>query len=125
MNVDIDFDVDADVNAKDGEGRSALHFACGYGEMKCAEMLCDAKADVNAVDKNKNTPLHYAAYSGLRANAGILVNAGADPALKNSKGQTAAEEAKAQGKQDVINRIQKGVDPSDELDEEPAAAGSA
>merc|ERR1719171_3443765 len=27
----------ADVNEKDEEGRSALHFACGYGELECAE----------------------------------------------------------------------------------------
>jgi ankyrin repeat protein len=54
----------ADINASDGEGRTPLHFACGYGEMTCAEMLCDNKADVNAVDKNKNTPLHYAAGYG-------------------------------------------------------------
>ena len=46
----------ADVNASDSEGRTALHFACGYGEMKCAEMLIDAKANADAVDKNKNTP---------------------------------------------------------------------
>ena len=30
----------ADVNATDGEGRSALHFACGYGEIKCADDAC-------------------------------------------------------------------------------------
>ena len=44
-----------DVNASDSEGRAALHFACGYGEMKCAEMLIDAKANSDAVDKNKNS----------------------------------------------------------------------
>lgn len=30
----------ADRDEKDEEGRTALHFACGYGELACAEVTC-------------------------------------------------------------------------------------
>ncbi|KAL6890120.1 hypothetical protein ACP4OV_008883 [Aristida adscensionis] len=43
---------------KDSEGRRELHFACGYGEVACAQALLDAGAAVDAVDENKNTALH-------------------------------------------------------------------
>ena len=48
----------------DNEGRTALHFACGYGEKECTEALLDGGANVNATDKNNNTALHYAAGYG-------------------------------------------------------------
>jgi ankyrin repeat protein len=50
----------ADKDMKDEEGRTALHFACGYAELKCADILLEAGANVDAVDKNSNTALHYA-----------------------------------------------------------------
>ena len=54
----------ADKDEKDDEGRTALHFACGYGELACAEELIKAGANVDATDGNDNTPLHYAAGYG-------------------------------------------------------------
>jgi hypothetical protein len=54
----------ADVDAADEEGRTALHFACGYGELECATVLIDAKAKLDNMDANSNTALHYAAGYG-------------------------------------------------------------
>ena len=54
----------ADKDEQDEEGRTALHFACGYGEMACVEALLAAKANLDAIDHNKNTALHYAAGYG-------------------------------------------------------------
>ena len=54
----------ANKDEQDEEGRTALHFACGYGELACAEVLLEAKASVDLVDNNKNTALHYAAGYG-------------------------------------------------------------
>lgn len=60
----------ADVDEKDEEGRTALHFAAGYGELDCARILIDAKAKLDAVDNNQNTALHYAAgYGQVRCRA--------------------------------------------------------
>jgi ankyrin repeat protein len=55
---------DFDVNEQDGQGRSALHFACGYGEVAVVKELLVHKASVTSLDSDKNTPLHYAAGYG-------------------------------------------------------------
>ncbi|XP_024047964.1 ankyrin repeat domain-containing protein 2B-like [Citrus clementina] len=43
----------ANKDEEDLEGRTTLHFACGYGEVECAQLLLEAGANVDAVDKNK------------------------------------------------------------------------
>lgn len=48
------------VNADDDKKRTALHFACAYGDVEMAAMLIAAGADINAKDHRDNTPLHYA-----------------------------------------------------------------
>lgn len=56
----------------DEEGRTALHFAAGYGELECCRVLLAAGAKLDAVDSNKNTALHYAAgYGQVRDTDGI------------------------------------------------------
>ncbi|RRT52678.1 hypothetical protein B296_00040637 [Ensete ventricosum] len=83
-------DSGADKDEEDSEGRRALHFACGYGEIqvifvclfvvsqvKCAEILLEAGAAVDALDKNKNTPLHYAAGYGRKECVVLLLEHGA------------------------------------------------
>ena len=64
----------ADKDEKDDEGRTALHFACGYGEIACSEELIKAGADVDAKDGNDNTPLHYAAGYGQAEAIKLLLN---------------------------------------------------
>lgn len=57
----------------DEEGRTALQFACGFGELACARILLEANARVDAVDKNKNTALHYAAGYGQKETVELLL----------------------------------------------------
>ena len=64
----------ADKDERDDEGRTALHFACGYGEIACSEELIKAGADVDAKDGNDNTPLHYAAGYGQAEAIKLLLN---------------------------------------------------
>ena len=64
----------SDKDEKDDEGRTALHFACGYGEIACAEELIKAGADIDARDGNDNTPLHYAAGYGQAEAIKLLLN---------------------------------------------------
>lgn len=97
----------ADKNEKDGEGRTALHFACGYGEIKCAEALLDAGADINAVDKNKNTALHYAAGYGRIEIVTLLLKSGASVTLANADGKSAVEVAKMNNKDEVVALLEK------------------
>ena len=63
----------ADVNEKDEEGRSALQFAAGYGEIECMEVLLEAGADIDAVDENKNTAAHYSAGYGNVESVSLLL----------------------------------------------------
>ena len=63
----------AEADQRDEEGRTALHFAAGYGELECIKVLLDSKADVNATDNNKNTALHYAAGYGDIDAAKLLI----------------------------------------------------
>jgi len=84
----------ADVNEKDEDGRSALHFACGYGEIECARILLEAGATVDILDATKNTPLHYAAGYGEKESCELLLEHKADKALKNDDKATASDIAK-------------------------------
>lgn len=70
----------ADVNAAQGDGMTALHWAAQHGDVELAQMLVYAGANVHAVTRNGNyTPLHLASKAG---NAGVvesLLEAGSDP----------------------------------------------
>ena len=50
-----------------------LQFACGFGEMECAEALLEAKADVEAMDNNHNTALHYSGGYGQLETTKLLL----------------------------------------------------
>src|ERR1043165_914737 len=51
----------ADVNAPQGDGMTALHWAADRGDAALAEVLIKAKADVKATTRIGNyTPLHIA-----------------------------------------------------------------
>ena len=49
-----------DVNAKDNNGVSPLHYAAYYGEKEVAELLIANGVDVNAKNLTDNTPLDWA-----------------------------------------------------------------
>ena len=57
-----------DVDFKDKNGWTSLHFAAWKGHTDIARFFIDKGADVNATDKKGKTPLYWAAemgYSGL------------------------------------------------------------
>jgi len=56
-------------DAVDDHGRTALHYAAGYGEVAAVRALCEAGADVNAADRTGMTPLHWAC---LKSNVGAV-----------------------------------------------------
>lgn len=98
-------DQEADKDEVDDEGRSGLHFACGYGELECAQVLIDAKANLNVTDAKDNTPLHYAAGYGQLEPVKMLIDAGADTALKNKDGHTAHEIAEMNAQEEIMKLL--------------------
>ena len=72
-----------DVNIKDKDGASPLHFAAGSGHKEVVELLIARGADVN-----EGTPLNYAAFNGGKEIAEMLIAKGADVNAKTKNGIT-------------------------------------
>ena len=100
---------EADKDEVDDEGRSGMHFACGYGELECAKVLIEAKANLNVTDANQNTPLHYAAGYGQLEPVKMLLEAGADASLKNHDGHTAHEIASMNEQKEIMAVLEKAA----------------
>ncbi len=71
-------DMNAAVEAKDKNGRAALHYAAGRGHEDVARQLLTEKAEVDAKDRNEQTALHFVARGGHKNVVQLLVDHGAD-----------------------------------------------
>jgi len=70
----------ADVNAAQGDGMTALHWAAEFGHTAVADLLLSVGADVEAKTRiGSYTPLHLASRSGNGPIASALLDAGANP----------------------------------------------
>ena len=84
---------DTDVDEKDRNGQTPLHYACIYGWNRLVSFLIEKKANVNARDNFGRTPLHEAvrienSYNALVLRA--LIDEGkADVNLRDLDGKTA------------------------------------
>lgn len=73
-------------------GRTALHFAAGYGNEEACELLLAGGAPPAAVDAHGDTPLHLCAAHGHPMAAFALAKAApAAVMLTNSRGNTPVE----------------------------------
>uniref|UniRef100_A0A7S3AU01 Uncharacterized protein n=1 Tax=Haptolina ericina TaxID=156174 RepID=A0A7S3AU01_9EUKA len=66
-----------DVNAKDSDRRTALHWASGKNALPCVKALISAGAEVNAVDWAQRTPIHWACLVDACEAVRALMEAGA------------------------------------------------
>jgi ankyrin repeat protein len=81
----------ADVNAPQGDGMTALHWAAERGDLELTNILIYGGANVAAVTRiGQHTPLHVAARTGNAAVVKALVAAKADVAAKTSPSGVAA-----------------------------------
>ena len=104
----------ADVNAPQGDGMTALHWAADHGDSAMAAELLRAKANVASRTRiGAYTPLHIAARTGSPAVVRALLAAGSDVKATTTSGATALHFAAAAGNPDVVKALlSKGADPS-------------
>jgi ankyrin repeat protein len=80
-----------DVNAAQGDGMTALHWAADRGDVEMARMLVYAGAGLEAATRMAEyTPLHLASRAGHGAAVRALLEAGSDPATATGSGEATA-----------------------------------
>jgi len=100
-----------DINAKDREGNTPLHYAAGSISKEFAKLLIDEGADVNAKNKFDRTPLHIAAAENREENVQLLIENGADVDARDEYGWTPLHWAVKEGHQKVVKLlIERGAD---------------
>lgn len=96
----------SDVNAAQGDGMTALHWAALSNYVETAEMLLYAGANVRAATRlGAHTPLILACRSGHAAMVETLLNAGADANLATSTGATPLMLAAASGSAEAVRPL--------------------
>jgi len=102
----------ADVNAAQGDGMTALHWAATHGDAQLVQMLLAAGANVRATTRlGAITPLHMASQSGHAQVVAALIAAGANPNLTTATGATPLMLAARAGSTDTVTRlVETGAD---------------
>ncbi|KAK0761671.1 hypothetical protein N5P37_005653 [Trichoderma harzianum] len=101
----------ADIDAKDGGGRTPLLWATYNGHKAIVELLVEKGADIEAKDNYGRTPLSWAAYNGHKAIVELLVEKGADIAAKDDSGRTPLSWAAENGHEAIVELlVEKGAD---------------
>ena len=77
-----------DVNAREGDGATALHWAVVRDDLESMSLLLDAGADVNASNDYGVTPLSLACTNRSATAVGVLLEGGADPNAASMMGET-------------------------------------
>lgn len=80
-----------DVDARDEQGRTAVHMAAANGHMPILEMLFQFHPQPNIPNDEGNTALHFAALNNRVAAAEALLAHGWRPAEQNVMGKTALQ----------------------------------
>jgi ankyrin repeat protein len=94
-----------DVNATQGDGSTALHWASYRDDGEIADQLLRAGAKVNAANDLGATPLWAASENGSDAMVARLLQAGADPNLALQSGETPLMVASRVGSAAVVSRL--------------------
>ena len=104
----------ADVNAPQGDGMTALHWAAKNGDAEMTAALLRAKASLTATTRvGAYMPLHVASQSGSAPVVEALLKAGADAKATTATGVTSLHLAALAGSTGAITALIKaGADPN-------------
>jgi len=94
-----------DVNARAGDGSTALLWAAHWDEAATADLLIRAHADVNLANDFGMTPLSRACTNGSAALVELLLDAGANPNARIATGETPIMTCAASGNTDAVRRL--------------------
>ncbi|MBM3776752.1 MAG: hypothetical protein FJW23_00745 [Acidimicrobiia bacterium] len=97
-----------DVDAAQGDGATALHWAAHLNDVDTAGLLIDAGARVNAANDYGATPLWLAAQNGSLPMVERLLAAKADPNVAFPSGETPLMTAAQGGRADVVKALLDG-----------------
>ncbi|HEY7391448.1 MAG TPA: ankyrin repeat domain-containing protein [Bryobacteraceae bacterium] len=92
----------ADVNAPQGDGATALHWAVFHSDKAMVDLLLNAGANPKAANREGSTPLWLAGINGDAAIISALLKAGADANEQLPLGRTPLMAAARTGKVDAI-----------------------
>ena len=103
----------ADVDARQIDGMTALHWAVFHDDVDVAGLLVRSGADVNAETRYGIPPLAVASTNGNATIVGLLLDAGADPNEYLEGGETVLMIAARTGNLEVVaGLLAKGADPN-------------
>ena len=94
-----------DVNAVEGDGATALHWAVYRDDAELVDLLITAGAKVDAANDLAITPLYLASVNGNAAIAKRLLDKGANPNAASETGVTPLMEAARSGSVDVVRAL--------------------
>ena len=95
----------ADVNARTGDGSTALLWASYRDDLESADLLIRAGADVDIANDLGATPIWAAGRNGSAAMAGSLLAAGADPDAPLLLGEAPLVTASRSGSAEVVRML--------------------
>ncbi|XP_051541622.1 receptor-interacting serine/threonine-protein kinase 4-like [Myxocyprinus asiaticus] len=95
------------VNAKDEDQYTPLHFAAQNGDEALTRLLLDRCASINEVDAQGRTPTHIACHHGQENVVRVLLSRGADIHLKGKDDWTALHLAAWKGHLGIVKLLVK------------------
>ena len=122
----VDSITEYEVNSKDDDGYTALHYAAKNGHVNIVSLLVEHGARVNTKTNNDSTPLALAVSAGRGHVVRPLLEAGADTSVRIHDRNLLAELAYASGdtndNADAVQALLKAHVKPDELDDHSRSA---